>query len=145
MGSIHQNGDRLREPKVGDTRRPAAGPGSRWSVDWLCRRPERWVLVLSDEYLSLPKSVPVIPRCGHQICCVIFVRSVAWETGRSHKGLSFFRAWQTKHVDRDHQSWSRVGALFFWTSWTARTFSCFVSRSTFHKFPLFLFFFFSPL
>ena len=29
MGSIHQNGDRLREPKVGDTRRPAAGPGSR--------------------------------------------------------------------------------------------------------------------
>ena len=29
MGSIHQNGDRLREPKVGDTRRPEAGPGSR--------------------------------------------------------------------------------------------------------------------
>ena len=36
MGSIHQNGDRLREPKVGDTRRPEAGPGSRRWVDRLC-------------------------------------------------------------------------------------------------------------
>ena len=26
MGSIHQNGDRLREPKVGNTRRP----GDEW-------------------------------------------------------------------------------------------------------------------
>ena len=64
MGSIHQNGDRLREPQVGDTRRPAAGPESRRWVDRLCWQHERQILVLSTRSFLQSKSVPVVPRYG---------------------------------------------------------------------------------
>ena len=83
MGSIHQNGDRLREPKVGDTRRPAAWPGSRRWVDRLCRQHERQ----SSSCRRLSFSVEVCasdPSVWYQICSVFLWETWLEKTGRNH-------------------------------------------------------------
>ena len=139
MGSIHQNGDRLREPKVGDTHRPAAGPGSRRWVDRLCRQHERRVLVLSDDYLSLSKSASDLSMWTPNVLRsflvknrpkpwrVIFLPSLACRD-------------QSQIIDLD--CGSRASFLYIHCEPQELLFCRCVSRSTFHKFPFFFFYIF---
>ena len=114
--------------------RPGRGHGDQW--DWLCRQHERRVLVLPDDCLSLSKSEPVIRRCGNQICSVLFVRNVAWKTGRNHWGLSFFR-------DRSSISIAGPGIVLLRVYCEPRKLFLVLSPAAhFTSFP-FLFFFFS--
>ena len=59
---------------------------------WAPTRPSvRWLSFTAE----------VCPSMWKPICSVLFVwiRSVAWKTGRNYWRLSFFRASQTEHVD----------------------------------------------
>ena len=142
MGSIHQNGDRLREPKVGDTRRPAAGPGSRRWVDRLRRQHEGRVLHLSDDYLSLSKSASDPSMWTPNVLRSFLVGAVAWKTDRNHWGLSFFRAW---HVAINHRSSISIAGpsiVLVHALWTPRTLFFVVVVSAVLHFTSFPFFFF---
>ena len=144
MGSIHQNGDRLREPKVGDTRRPAAGPGSRRWVDRLCRQHQRRVLVLSDDYLSLSKSASDPSIWTPNVLRSFLVGDVTWKTGRNHWGLSFFRAWHVAINHRSSISIAGPGIVLVHALWTPRTLFFVVVSAVLH-FTSFPFSFFSPV
>ena len=90
--------------------RSAAGPGSRRSMVRLCRQHELRVLVLSDDYVSLSKSVPVIPRCGHQMCSLFFRE----ERGLKNRQKPLRFIFRPSLADRSR---SRVRASFLCT-WT---------------------------
>ena len=113
MGSIHQNGDRLREPKVGDTRRPAAGPGSRRWVDRLCRQYERRASSCPTIIFHC-RSLPVIPRCGHQMCSVLFLWGTWLEKqAETTEGYLFSELGMSRSIT-DHRSRSRVRTSFLY-------------------------------
>ena len=92
---------------------------------------------------SLSKSVPMIPRHGHQMCTVLLVGDVAWKTGRNHWGLSFFLARRGMSIT-DYRSrsisWVRASFLYMHREPPKLVLFCSVSRSTFHEFPFFFFF-----
>ena len=96
---------------------------------------------------SLSKSVPMIPRYGHQMCSVLLVGDVAWKTGRNHWGLSSSElgvACRSQIIDLDRYRGS--GHRSCTCTVNPKTFLfCFVSRSSFHEFPFFSFFFFSSV
>ena len=115
MGSIHQNGDRLREPKVGDTRRPAAGPGSRRWVDRLCRQHER-------QSSSCRRSSFSVQVCAMANDPSVWTPNVLWLEKQAETTKAFFRAW---HVAIDHRSSISIvgpGIVRVHALWTPRTF-----------------------
>ena len=93
---------------------------------------------------SLSKSVPMIPRYGHQMCSVLLVGDVAWKTGRNHWGSSFFWArrvaCRSQFIDQDRGSGI---VLVPCAPWTPQNFFCFVLSAVLHftSFPFFSFFF----
>ena len=90
----------------------------------------------------LSKSVPVIPRYGTK-CAPSSCgrRGLKNRQKPLTKALSFFRAW---HVAIDHRSSISIagpGIVPVHALWTPPNFfCCCVSRSTFHEFPFFFFF-----
>ena len=143
MGSIHQNGDRLREPKVGDTRRPAAGPGSRRWVDRLCRQHERQ----SSSCRRLSFTVEVCasdPSVCYQMCSVFLWETWLEKQAETTKGCLSSELGISRSIT-DHRSRSRVRASFLHMHCEPPKLffcCCCVSRSTFHEFPFS--FLFSP-
>ena len=145
MGAIHQNGDWLREPKVRDTRRPAAEPESGRSVDRPCLQHEHRLLVLST----------IIFHC-RSLCS----DSLMWTPSM----LSFFflqGTWLEKQAGTtkdylssdigklsvsitDHRSRSRVWASFFCTV-NPVNFCLFCQPFYISRVSIFLLLFFSPL
>ena len=150
MGSIHQNGDRLREPKVGDTRRPAVGRGH--GDEWIdC------VGSMSAESSSCPtiifhcRSLPVIPRCGHQMCSVLFL----WGRGLQNRQKPLRVIFLPSLACRDQSQINDldrgpVRASFLYMHCEPQELffcccCCCVNRSTFHKFPFFFFLLYSSV
>ena len=149
------NGDRLRESKVRDTRRdplPGRGHGDQWmNLSVTAWAPSIQVLVQFDEYLS--KSVPVIPRCGQQICSVLSAWIMAWKNAGATQG------YHSPELAKLNMSITGIdlvagpGIVLWCLNWLIlpwiRELLCFVSLSTFHEFPfpfsflLSFFFFFS--
>ena len=143
MGFIHQNGDRLREPKGGGGTladpRPGRGHGDELidCVGSMSASPHP-----VDDYLLLSKSVPVIPRYGQQCKCtpsscgrrglknrqkplrVIFLPSLAFRD-------------RSQIIDLDRGSGHRSCTC---TVNPQNIFCCCVRRSTFHEFPFLIFF-----
>ena len=138
MGSIHQNGDRLREPKVGDTRRPAAGPGSQRWVDRLCRQHERQ----SSSCWRSSFSVPVIPRYGHQMYSVFLWETWLEKQAETTKAYLSSELGMSRSIT-DHRSrlWVRAPVLVH-ALWTPRTFFLLLCQPFYiSRVSLFLFFF----
>ena len=123
--------------------RPGRGHGDEW-ID--CVGSMRASPHPVNDYLLLSKSVPVIPRYGHEMCSVFCGRRGLKNGQKSPKVnnlfLSFIRAW---HVAIYHSSLISIagpGIVLVHALSTPRTFfcCCCVSRSTFHEFPFFFFF-----
>ena len=98
---------------------------------------------------SLSKSVPMIPRYGHQMCSVLLVGDVAWKTGRNHWGLSFFRARRGMSIT-DYRSrsisWVRASFLYRVHREPPKLFSVLFCQTFYiSRVSLFFLFFFSLL
>ena len=121
--------------------RPGRGHGDEW-ID-MCRQHERGVLLLSDDYLSLSsRSLPVIPRCGHQLRSVLFLwRTWLEKQAETTEGYLSSELGMSRSI-KDHRSRSRVRASFLYMHCEPQELfcccCCCVSRSTFHKFPFFI-------
>ena len=90
------------------------------------------------------RSLPVIPRCGHQMCSVLFLW-VTWleKQAETTEGCLSSELGMSRSLT-DHRSRSRVRASFLYMHCAPRTlFLLFCQLSTFHEFLFF--FFFSPI
>ena len=120
--------------------RPGRGHGDEWIV---CvgsiRRASPHPV---DDYLLLSKSVPVIPRYGHQICSVFLWETWLKKRAETTEGYLPSELGMSRLIT-DHRSLSRVRASFLYMHCEPKNFfcsCCCVSRSTFHEFPFFCFF-----
>ena len=104
------------------------------------------VLALSMNYLLLSKTVPVIPRYGHQMCSVFLWKTWLEKQAETAKGYFSSELGMSRSIT-DHRSRSRVLAWFLYMHCEPQEqffcCCCCVSRSTFHEFLFF--FFFSPV
>ena len=66
-----------------------------------------------DDYLLLSKSVPVIPRCGHQMCSVFLWETWLKKRAETTKGYLSSELGMSRSIT-DHRSRSRVRASFLY-------------------------------
>ena len=95
--------------------------------------------------LSIAKSVPMIPRYGHQMCSVLLVGDVAWKTGRNHALRVIFLPSSAWHVDHrlsiQIESWVRASFLYMHREPPKLFFVLFCQPFYISRVSLFFFFF----
>ena len=137
--------------------RPDRGHGDEWincvgSMS-VSRRPV-------NDYLLLSKSVPVIPRYGHQMCSVFLWETWLEKQAETTKGYLSSELGMSRSIT-DHRSRSRVRASFLYMHcepqgpgillvdlhalWTPRTFLLFLLCQPFYISRVSLFSSFSPV
>ena len=117
--------------------RPGQGHGDEW-ID--CVGSMRASPHPVDDHLLLSKSVPVIPRYGHQMCSVFLWETwlKKWAETTNYKGYLSSELGMSRSIT-DHRSRSRVWASFLYMHCEPQElffYCCCVSRS---RVSLFLF------